>query len=104
MGGAPAVEADVDVADEEAAAEVELPVAEEVAELVVAVLGAVYLAGSRVPQVSWMEVVQFLWAVESPTLARLHSEKASWQTNCNISCQRQDWNQEYGAGLQCRWC
>lgn len=82
VAAAPAADAVV----EEAAVAAELPAA-EVAEAVLAadeveVDAAEYSAGSRVPQLSWMEVVQFFWPSASPTLASLQSVKACWQTYC----------------------
>lgn len=44
---------------------------------------ALYLAGSRVPQLSWMLVVQFSWPLALPTLASLQSWNACWQMNCS---------------------
>lgn len=80
MGAAPAAEV-AEAAAEDAAVPVavELAVPAEAEEVVV--VSVVALAGSRVPHLSEMLVVQFFWAVESPTCAALHSAKASWQTN-----------------------
>lgn len=82
MAAAPAAEAVVAAVPADDEVDVEA-VAEEGVELVV-VLEAEYEAGSRVPHVSLMDVVQFLWAEESPTLARVHSEKASSQVNVSM--------------------
>lgn len=80
VGAAPAAEVEEAAAVEEAEA-VELAVpedAEALEELEVA------LAGSRTPHLSLMLVVQFSWPDWLPTLARLHSLKASLQTNWDI--------------------
>lgn len=81
VGAAPAAEVVEAAADEDAAVAlaVELAVLTEAEEDVVEPVVA--LEGSRVPHLSEMLVVQFFWAVESPTFAALHSLKASWQTN-----------------------
>lgn len=81
VGAAPAAEVDEEAAVEEAVEPeaVALAVPEEAEELVeVLVLAS---AGSSLPHLSEMLVVQFCWAVESPTLSALHSAKASSQTN-----------------------
>jgi hypothetical protein len=63
--------------DEEAAVPVLEALGLAVAEGVDTIWEAVSL-----PHLSWMLVVQFAWAVASPTLALMQLVKVCWQKNC----------------------
>lgn len=80
VGAAPAAEVEEAAAVEEAEA-VELAVPEEAEALELELVVA--SEGSRVPHFFWMLSVQFCCPDWLPTLAEMHSLKASLQTNCN---------------------